>query len=85
MKETQVQSKRSKSEKDGSSAKIMENFIKRGVEKLQKRDDIVTEDLISLKEFFIFVCPHCSENFEGNQDFFEQHVDSCFTISKNVS
>ena len=65
-----------------SSAKLMEKFVRKGQNPLESGTnspfDEFKSELIDLKEFCSFICPHCAEAFEGNRDFFDQHIDSCF-------
>lgn len=78
--------------KSRSSARIMEKFVKKGqhqaaepmttvVEQCRQSESDCKSGLIGLKEFFSFICPHCAESFEGNRDFYDQHIDSCFSRS----
>lgn len=67
-----------------SSIKFMENFFKKAEKSSLQCSDaaeitqISSEDFFELGEFFAFVCPHCSDYYEGNRDFYNQHIDNCF-------
>lgn len=83
---TKQAAKRTKVKSDKStngSTKIMESFIKKGRNQpISNSDQSIEENLFELKESCSLICPHCCEKFEGNREFLNDHIDSCFSTTE---
>ena len=77
----------SKSNSISSQLKTLDNYFakpsqskdKNPMEQEEKEEEEKeTDKSADFHKFSFFFCPHCEVDFYSNDDFFFQHIDSCF-------
>lgn len=65
------------SPRKGLNNKKLDDFFKNKPTHFKNNLDENYFDL-EFKEEIFFICPHCSDYLQGNYEFKQQHIDSCF-------